>query len=328
MGLFSFLMGCGKKGPGIGSIVEIDDVKGSSGLGAAAVANMSDISGFSYNYGGSIGGDSYSYKVKQEEGKYYFCYETQEHEEYGTLEMELQPEVVSQLKQIYLDQKIYEWEGFNKVNMNVLDGDGFFLKFSFADGKSMDAHGSNAYPSGYRDFVTAMEDLFDEHVKELIQKGRDEIIAKGVKGDVNFFMVNLKQQGDSGRDSYDFLICKQGERDTNFDVKIEEKEGGYFGGGEKRYYMEVPDEAIDFAGITALLEKYEVLKWYGWEETAPDYSNCEWFQISFYFEEEGRIEAFGTAKPEHYEEFRDEFLQLMAKIVENAKENYGLVEYE
>lgn len=322
MGLLSMLMGCIKKG----GDVEVDIGGGITGAGAKAVANESAITGFTYSYMNSMMEGSFTYTVKEENGTYQFIYESADHRAYEPMEMELDASVAEKLKQLYIDHKVYTWDGYHKTDSDVMDGDGFSLEISFADGQQMTAYGSNCEPSGYGAYVAALKDLFADQEKSLLEAGRQQIIAQGVSGNLNSFMVCMKQQGASGKDQYDIMVCEQGIRDKNFDVRVQEGADGFFG-GNRQYYMELPNEAIDFEGVKALIEKYQVMNWYGWEEADPDYNNCEWFQISFSFEE-GNIGAYGTAKPENYEKFRAEFLTLMAEMVENAKANYGLVEYK
>ena len=74
------------------------------------------------------------------------------------------------------------------------------------------------------------------------------------------------------------------------------------------------EEQIDFASFQALIDKYELINWYNYDETAEDYNNQEWFQISFGFDDGKVLNAMGTKHPEHYEEFRQEYLELIIRI--------------
>ena len=42
-----------------------------------------------------------------------------------------------------------EWNGFDKVDHNALDGTAFELTIRYEDGQKVDASGSNAFPEGY-----------------------------------------------------------------------------------------------------------------------------------------------------------------------------------
>ncbi len=45
------------------------------------------------------------------------------------------------------------WDGFDGVDMEVLDGQSIMVEAELADGKTIYAHGSNSYPAGYFEFV-------------------------------------------------------------------------------------------------------------------------------------------------------------------------------
>ena len=81
-----------------------------------------------------------------------------------------------------------------------------------------------------------------------------------------------------------------------------------------QYYEAVEADKIDFAGIQALIEKYDLITWYNYDETDEDYANKEWFQMSFGFDDGKTLNAMGTKHPEHYEEFRKEFLELIIQM--------------
>ena len=89
-----------------------------------------------------------------------------------------------------------------------------------------------------------------------------------------------------------------------------------FPAGEYSVYRSVSDETVDLPAIQALAEQYGLAAWYGWDETAADPDNAEWFQLGLDFGE-SQISAMGTAHPEGYDGFRDAFLTwLAAKVLE------------
>ncbi|MCQ2428342.1 MAG: hypothetical protein MJ137_08110, partial [Clostridia bacterium] len=100
----------------------------------------------------------------------------------------------------------------------------------------------------------------------------------------------------------------------------------FFPEGRIQYYCVLPDEAIDFEGLRALIEKYRIIEWYGYEKTAADYQNREWFQLSVSFENI-TVNAMGTEPPPHYWEFRREFLELQKRMIDRAVSEFGMEEY-
>ncbi len=310
MGILSFfsgLFGCRKDPYEIGE-------EGSDGLGKKAVVNTSGVTGFSYNFDGTIGGNNFSYSVrKQKDGKIVLKYESMEYDEYGEMTREMDQAFLDSLDALYKKHNICRWEGYNKYNSYVCDGDGFSLSFSFADGKSMSAHGSNCYPEGYREFETEMDALFAPIVEALREEKRQEFMAAGFDGVVDFIMANFRDRGTSGSDSYEFLLSHEGVRTDNYEVRIHSESGDFLPPGDYNVCRTVPDSCISFAGVQALVDKYRLIEWYNYDKSAEDYNNSEWFQLSFGFSGGSRLSAMGTAHPDRYDEFRQDFLKLMAE---------------
>ena len=334
LGLIASLLGCSDKveietkGESSGTEAAVDGydsgLRGSDGAGDSAAVNTSGVTCFYYSYAGSVGGDSYSYRAEKGEEGVVFTYETQT---YGEMSCGVPEDMLKQLNDIYLDMNLARWDGFDKSNTDVLDGDGFYMSCSFEDGGEMSASGSNAYPEGYSEFCDRIDGIFESYVDELMQQAGQGKIDEGVQGSLNFIMANFKQQGASGDDEYNFYITDSESHENNFNVTIKSRSGEFIEEGSYRYYCSLPDEAVNFETIQELIEKYDVIQWYGWDKTADNYDDCEWFQIDFGFDD-GSIDACGTEHPENYDEFRSEFLKTMIGMIKNAEENYGLKQYE
>ena len=294
--------------------------KGDNGLGARAKPNTSGVTEFSFSYDGTIGGNNYSYSVAEEDGKILFTYESMEHSDYGEMKREVDRSFLDRLDGIYREYNVCRGEGYSKYAANVSDGDGFSLRFAFADGKYMYAHGSNCYPDGYTEFASAMHGICDPVAAELLAEKRLEMIERGFDGTVDFIMATFIQQGSSGSDRYEFLISKEGVRDTNYDVRIRSASGEFLPEGEYRVYKTVPDEYIDFEGVQELVDKYGLIEWYDYDKAAEDYNNSEWFQIDLGFTGSSRLSAMGTEPPPRYDEFRHDFLKLMTENMQRIDE--------
>ena len=304
--LLSGLFGCRK---GL-----IPGEKGDDGLGLRAVPNKSGAVAFYYSYDGTIGGNNYSYDVRREEdGRVFFTYESMEYPDYGEMRREVDGAFLESLNALYMEHNLCRWDGYSKYNPNIDDGDGFSVRFSFADGASMSAHGSNCYPDGYREFSAAMHALTDPVTAEMLEEKRQEMIGRGFDGTVDFLMVTFFQRGTSGSDKYEFLISREGVRSPNYDARIYSESGEFLPEGDYRVYREVPDEYIGFDEIQELADRYRLIEWYNYDKAAEDYNNSEWFQIEFGFTGDSRLSAMGTEPPPHYEEFRHDFLKLMTE---------------
>ena len=292
----------------------ISGEKGDDGLGLRAVPNESGAVAFSYSYDGTIGANSYSYDVKREEdGRVFFTYESMEYPDYGEMKREVDGSFLDSLNAVYLEHNLCRWDGYNKYDPYVDDGDGFSVRFTFSDGKSMSAHGSNCYPEGYWEFSEAMHALIDPLVSGMLEEKRQEMIERGFDGTVDFLMVTFIQKGASGSDKYEFLISQGGVRSPNYDVSIHSESGEFLPEGDYRVYREVPDEYIGFDEVQELIDRYSLIEWYNYDKAAEDYNNSEWFQIDFGFTGDSRLSAMGTEPPPHYAEFRHEFLKLMTE---------------
>ena len=289
-----------------------DGEEGRDGRGAGAEDNSSGIASFYYSYNGSIGGDSYHYKVCRKDGGWRFFYETMLAPDYGEMEIPADGSAAESLYGLYLSLRIAEWEGYSKYNTMVLDGSGFSLEIRFNDGKYMTASGSNAFPERYRLFVEGISGILGPLADEAMEEARIALIRKGISGALDSAMIYFKQRGASGSDEYDFFITRRGDRSANFDVKVRSFSGEFFPEGSLSLYEDVPDEYTALDGIDALARKHGLIEWLGFEKTDPDYSNKEWFQVSLGFDGGTRIDASGTAYPPGYGEFRKDFLTLMA----------------
>ena len=310
------LFGCTRDGGGAGGGSEENGIEGTDGIGEAAVDNTSGIVGFSYSYGNSIGGDSYSYDVKVKDGIVTLAYESMEYYDYGEMTCELPAEFPVQLEGLYTTYRLAEWDGFSKYDTWVMDGDGFSLHISFADKAYMSASGSNVYPKGYGAAAQAIDALFAPYTAQLLEAKRQEKIAEGIVGDLDFAMITFVQHGTAGSDEYHVMLSHEGVRTYNFDVQVKSESGEYLPAGEYSVYRSVSDETVDLPAIQALAEQYGLAAWYGWDETAADPDNAEWFQLGLDFGE-SQISAMGTAHPEGYDGFRDAFLTwLAAKVLE------------
>lgn len=52
------------------------------------------------------------------------------------------------------------WDGFSVYNPDILDGESFHLDVAYTDGAGVSAWGSNAFPEGYFNIKSAVDDFF------------------------------------------------------------------------------------------------------------------------------------------------------------------------
>ena len=301
MALFSLLCGCGHRGDGL---------IGTDGLGKKAVPNESGLKRFDYTYSNPFGASSYNFIVSRTDGGAELTYDAMQVESLGTMTMAVDPVVLDQLYDSYLNHNIAAWEGYSKSDPNVLDGDGFSLSLAFNDGARMTASGSNAAPDGYWEFLSEVHAIIDPLLKECVEDARQKHIAQGIPGPLQSIFVYFKQRGDSGSDEYQIQMSLQNGIAENVSAIVYSDSGEFIEPGEYRWNGSVPDDQLVLSEIQTLLEKYEINQWYLYDEAAEDYQNAEWFQLSFGFENDS-ISAMGTEPPEHYAEFRRDLLSLL-----------------
>ncbi|MBR5349555.1 MAG: hypothetical protein IK125_10085 [Lachnospiraceae bacterium] len=291
---------------------------GPEGAGEAGTANESRLASFCYRYIGSIGADSYSYELSFDEPMT-FTFESMLYP-FGEVSMEADAETATKVAALYETHKLWKWDGFSRSARHVLDGDGFSLSIKFRDGKDMYAHGSNAWPKGYREFYAEMREILKPLEQQLVERENQKIISRGFHGKISSLIANFIQRGQSGRDKYEMFVQSPQIRDQNFHVEIRSDSGTYFekGFAVNKYYS-LADTDPFFEKVDALVRKYDVASWYGWDKAAEDYNNEEWFQLNISYED-GAISAMGTMHPENYDAFREEMILLMKETLTGLTE--------
>ena len=76
------------------------------------------------------------------------------------LEKEVDDDFINQLIGILNKYKVSRWDGFNKVDKMVLDGNSFSLSVSFNDDKHISAHGYMKWPKNYSEVKSELDTLF------------------------------------------------------------------------------------------------------------------------------------------------------------------------
>ena len=71
-------------------------------------------------------------------------------------------EAVDALTRVIETYDLFQWDGFQRSNPNVLDGEGFRLEIEFTDGSSITATGDNAFPPHYFDAIGDMQAILED----------------------------------------------------------------------------------------------------------------------------------------------------------------------
>lgn len=102
---------------------------------------------FHYNYG-SYNSGYYYYSITKENDKFIFSAEG-----YNNVNLNINKEIdksnLKRLAKIINANNINKWNGFNESNDDILDGNHFYLKVEYDDGKTIEASGYMKYPKNY-----------------------------------------------------------------------------------------------------------------------------------------------------------------------------------
>ena len=132
--------------------------------GGTMETNM-EILSFSFSHSGMSAADCYLYSAEKEASGVRLYTEDLY---YGgrTVDVLTEEALLEQLSEVVERHDIQSWNGFSKVDENVLDGTGFTLSITFADGRSVRAKGNNAFPDGYEDAKAEICALFGELIDQ------------------------------------------------------------------------------------------------------------------------------------------------------------------
>ena len=92
--------------------------------------------------------------------------------------VEVDEEFGKKLEELLKKYDVGKWDGFNKSDHNVLDGNSFHLSVTMEDDQNISASGYMMYPKNYRDFSSELsslfEPLYDPDSKEKVKVKVDE----------------------------------------------------------------------------------------------------------------------------------------------------------
>ena len=123
-----------------------------------------DISSVKYfHFGYSTGNMMYanvSYDVRYEDDEYVATIKLDGVSDDDAVKVSLATGDVRELEDILKKYDVGKWNGFQKSDKNVLDGNSFSLSVSFVNGESISASGYMMYPSNYKEVRDALNSYF------------------------------------------------------------------------------------------------------------------------------------------------------------------------
>ena len=129
--------------------------------------NIKDIKklSFSYSTGNYIYG-SVSYDISFENGKYILTIKLDNVAPEDAVELEINNTIIENVLAILNKYQVKEWNGFNKSDQNVLDGNSFNMTITEKDETHISAHGYMKWTENYREVKQELDELFKNILDE------------------------------------------------------------------------------------------------------------------------------------------------------------------
>ena len=125
--------------------------------------DVSNIKSFYLNYSnGYMINANIRYELKIENEKYIAKIKPYGVDNEDELTIEVSKDIMDKASEIFKKYEVNKWDGFNKSDHNVMDGDSFSLGIWLKDDKSIHASGYMMWPDNYRNVREEISDLFME----------------------------------------------------------------------------------------------------------------------------------------------------------------------
>ena len=130
--------------------------------GNIMIENTKSFSMF-YTMGYAINSDiRYEYELKDD--KYVVYVKPYGISEEDKKEFIVDKEFIEKIEEVFNKYEVYKWDGFDKVDKNVLDGDSFSITINM-ENNSIHASGYMSYPNNYRYVREELDNIFEELLK-------------------------------------------------------------------------------------------------------------------------------------------------------------------
>ena len=162
-GLISLLCGCGAaKNPAPDAPAQSEQME--------TGGEPMDITAFSFQHRASYADGCYLFELKRtDEGTH--LYAEEQFSNGRVADAMIDDSALEQLGRLAGDCRIDRWDGFDETNKRVRDGTGFALNVTLADGSTISARGSNAFPGNYSEVCSGIEALYVQLMEEYSNVG-------------------------------------------------------------------------------------------------------------------------------------------------------------
>jgi len=129
---------------------------------ARSPGEIRELRSFRFSYSSGTGAsDQTEYSVREENGSIIATVKPAgiPQEEYRTLEVDRI--FVREIEELLRENQVQKWNGFHKAARHVLDGNGFSLSLTLADGGEVQAEGYMRYPRKYQTVRQGLDEIFE-----------------------------------------------------------------------------------------------------------------------------------------------------------------------
>lgn len=127
------------------------------------VHSISNIKSFTFSYTAGYAVNSYvRYEVNLKDDKYVVTIKPLHQSEDNLKVITVDNSFMINLEKVLNKYEVSKWNGFNKTNNNVLDGDSFHLSIVMKDGESISSSGYMAWPKNYGEVKVELDNLFNK----------------------------------------------------------------------------------------------------------------------------------------------------------------------
>ncbi|MEE3343380.1 MAG: hypothetical protein VZS44_04765 [Bacilli bacterium] len=116
-----------------------------------------------FSFGESGGFSMYngtSYKIEYKDNKYITTILPSKTPDENKIETEISKSEVDKVIDVLNKNNVSKWDGFDKSDNDVLDGNSFSLSLTTQDDKKIEAHGYMKWPENYSKVESELDDIF------------------------------------------------------------------------------------------------------------------------------------------------------------------------
>ena len=122
---------------------------------------ISDIKSLHFGYTtGTMINSSVSYDLNYKDNKYIAIIKPNNISEEEAITTEISSKDIEKIIEILKKYNVQKWNGFNKHDPDVLDGNSFSISIYFKNNDSIIASGYMMYPNNYREVKEEFDDIF------------------------------------------------------------------------------------------------------------------------------------------------------------------------